>query len=325
MKIYHRSEFIIAAVLLASMLVIGLINPAFWHPDNLFNLLRNNIVIGIMAMGVLLIMISGGIDVSFPAFAVAGMYLSVKLVIALEYQGVILPIACAVIIGGALGLVNGFFVSRFKLIPLIVTLGTGGMVRGFLLGVVGTSMININKMPKDLIELSKIQLYSGTNADGTAFGLTALILVYAAAALGVHLLLKYTMLGRSIYALGGDPVSAQRAGFNISAIQYFIYGFAGALAGLAGILHSSMIWLANPRDMMGLELDVIAAVVLGGASIFGGKGSVLGTLLGVFMLVMVKNSLIIMRVETTWQRVVVGLIIIAATAMTAYRDRKQQV
>ena len=123
MKIYHRSEFIIAAVLLASMLVIGLINPAFWHPDNLFNLLRNNIVIGIMAMGVLLIMISGGIDVSFPAFAVAGMYLSVKLVIALEYQGVILPIACAVLIGGALGLVNGFFVSRFKLIPLIVTLG----------------------------------------------------------------------------------------------------------------------------------------------------------------------------------------------------------
>jgi simple sugar transport system permease protein len=83
-----------------------------------------------------------------------------------------------------------------------------------------------------------------------------------------------------------------------------------------------MIWLANPRDFVGLELDVIAAVVLGGASIFGGRGTVLGTLMGVFMLVMVKNSLIIMKVDTTWQRVVVGLIIIAATAITAWRDRK---
>jgi simple sugar transport system permease protein len=86
-----------------------------------------------------------------------------------------------------------------------------------------------------------------------------------------------------------------------------------------------MIWLANPRDFTGLELEVIAAVVLGGASIFGGRGSVLGTLLGVFMLVMVKNSLIIMKVDTTWQKVVVGLIIIIATAITAWRDRKNLV
>ncbi|OWP38277.1 ABC transporter permease subunit, partial [Pseudomonas nitroreducens] len=88
--------------------------------------------------------------------------------------------------------------------------------------------------------------------------------------------------------------------------------------------HSGMIWLANPRDFVGLELDVIAAVVLGGASIFGGRGSVLGTMLGVFMLVMVKNSLIIMKVDTTWQRVAVGIIIIIATALTAWRDRRRQ-
>jgi len=84
-----------------------------------------------------------------------------------------------------------------------------------------------------------------------------------------------------------------------------------------------MIWQANPRDFIGLELDVIAAVVLGGASIFGGRGSVLGTMIGVFTLVMVKNSLILMKVDTTWQRVVVGVIIVAATAITAWRDRKK--
>ena len=325
MKLYQRSEFIIGAVLFSAMVIIGLINPAFWNLENIFNLFRNNIVIGIMAMGVLLVLISGGIDVSFPAFAVTGMYLTVKLMNALGLNGVVIPILISMGIGAFLGLINAFFVSKFKMIPLIVTLGTGGMVRGFLLGVVGTSMININKMPKALIEFSKIEIFSGMNPDGTKFGLTAMVLVYVLVALGVHWLLKYTMLGRSIYALGGDENSARRAGFNIPKIQYFVYCFAGALAGLAGILHASMIWLANPRDMMGLEMDVIAAVVLGGASIFGGKGSVLGTLLGVFMLVMVKNSLIIMHVETTWQRVVVGLIVILATALTAYRDRKQSI
>ena len=102
----------------------------------------------------------------------------------------------------------------------------------------------------------------------------------------------------------------------------FVYVTAGALAGFSGLLHSSMIWLANPRDFVGLELDVIAAVVLGGASIFGGRGTVLGTVLGVFILVMIQNSLILMGIDTTWQRVVVGGMLIAAVTVTALRDRR---
>ena len=100
------------------------------------------------------------------------------------------------------------------------------------------------------------------------------------------------------------------------------YVTAGALAGFSGLLHSSMIWLANPRDFVGLELDVIAAVVLGGASIFGGRGTVLGTVLGVFILVMIQNSLILMGIDTTWQRVVVGAMLVAAVTVTALRDRR---
>lgn len=322
MKFFQRSEFIIGSVLFSAMIMIGFVNPAFWDLDNIFNLLRNNIVMGIMAMGVLLVLISGGIDVSFPAFGVAAAYITVKLVVYLGLNGVMIPLVMAIVFGGLFGLINAFFVAKFKMIPLIVTLGTGGMVRGFLLGLIGTSMININKMPKPLIELSKYEIFSGVNANGTQYGLTVLVLFYVFAAIAVHILLKYTMLGRSIYALGGDPVSAERAGFNIPLIQTFVYCVAGALAGFAGILHNSLIWLSNPRDLMGFELDVIAAVVLGGASIFGGRGTVLGTVFGVFMLVLVKNSLIIMKVDTTWQRVVVGVIIIAATAITAYRDRK---
>jgi simple sugar transport system permease protein len=320
----RRSEVVIAGILLLAMILIGLVNPAFWQADNLFSLMRSNVIIGIMALGVLMIMISGGIDVSFPAFAVAAMYLTVKFMLWSGYEGIPFAFAMAAAIGLLLGAINAFFVYKFRMIPLIVTLGTGSMVRGFLLGVVGTSMININKMPDGLIDFAKIDIVSMTKADGTTYGLTAMVLVYLGLAVIVHLVLRHTMIGRGVYAYGGDPEAASRAGFDIRLILFFIYCFAGALAGFAGLLHAGMIWLANPRDFVGLELDVIAAVVLGGASIFGGRGSVLGTMLGVFMLVMVKNSLIIMKIDTTWQRVVVGVIIIIATAVTAWRDQKRK-
>lgn len=323
MALLRRSETVIAGILLLAMVLIGTINPAFWQLDNLFSLMRSNVIIGIMAMGVLLVLISGGIDVSFPAFAVAAMYLTIKGMLALGYNGVVLPLLAATLMGLAFGAVNGFFVYKFRMIPLIVTLGTSAMVRGFLLGVVGTSMININKMPTALIDFARTDVVSITKADGTTYGLTAMVLIYLGLALAMHLVLRYTMIGRSAYALGGDPEAARRAGFDLRKTIFFIYCVAGALAGFAGLLHSGMIWLANPRDFVGLELDVIAAVVLGGASIFGGRGSVLGTMLGVFMLVMVKNSLIIMHVDTTWQLVVVGLIVIAATALSAWRDRRR--
>ena len=323
MALLRRSETVIAGILLLAMVLIGTINPAFWQLDNLFSLMRSNVIIGIMALGVLLVLISGGIDVSFPAFAVAAMYLTIKGMLALGYNGVVLPLLAATIMGLLFGAVNGFFVYKFRMIPLIVTLGTSAMVRGFLLGVVGTSMININKMPTALIDFARTDVVSVTKADGTTYGLTAMVLIYVGLAVAMHLVLRYTMIGRSAYALGGDPEAARRAGFDLRKTIFFIYCVAGALAGFAGLLHSGMIWLANPRDFVGLELDVIAAVVLGGASIFGGRGSVLGTMLGVFMLVMVKNSLIIMRVDTTWQLVVVGSIVIVATALSAWRDRRR--
>ena len=319
----RRSEVVILLVLVVAMLGIGLVNPAFWQPQNLFSLVRSNIVIGIMALGVLMVMISGGIDVSFPAFAVAAMYLTVRGMLAFGYQGVFLPFLAATLIGLVLGAVNGFFVHTIRMIPLIVTLGTGSAVRGFLLGVVGTSMVNIDRMPPSLIAFGRRELVTISAADGTRYGLSAMIVAYLVLALFVHLLLRYTMIGRSVYALGGDAEAAKRVGFDVRRTTFFVYCLAGALAGFAGILHGSMIWLANPRDFVGLEMDVIAAVVLGGASIFGGRGSVPGTLLGVFMLVMVNSSLIIMHVDTTWQRVVVGGIVIVATAATSWRDRKR--
>ena len=323
MAFTRSTEFIIACVLIAAMVLIGLVNPAFWGLDNLFSLAKANVIIGIMALGVLLVMISGGIDVSFTAIAVAAMYITVKLMVAYKIDAVFLPFVGACLIGLVLGGFNAFIIERFKMIPLIVTLGTASIIRGLVLGLMGTSIVNINKMPKELIAFGKTDLAVAEAANGATFGLTAMVLVYLALALVIHAVLTRTMIGRSVYAYGGDPESAKRAGFDTRRTIWFVYCTAGMLAGFAGLLQASMIWQANPRDFQGFELDVIAAVVLGGASIFGGRGSVLGTVLGVFMLVMVKNSLILMKVYTTWQRVVVGLIIIIATAITAWRDRKK--
>lgn len=320
---WKSTEAMVAGVLLLAMVLIGFVNPAFWSLENLFSLARSNIVIGIMALGVLLVMISGGIDVSFPAFAVAAMYLVVRAMVDWGVPtGVLVPFLLATLIGAALGLVNALLVWKLRMIPLIVTLGTAAMVRGLLNGVVGTSNVNINKFPKSLIEFGKTDLITLTNAKGASFGLPATVLAYLGLALVVHLVLSRTMIGRSVYAYGASAESAKRVGFRTGRTLIFVYVTAGALAGFAGLLHSSMIWMANPRDFVGWELDVIAAVVLGGASIFGGRGSVLGTMLGVFMLVMIKNSLILMGIDTTWQRVVVGLMLIAAVALTALRDRK---
>lgn len=322
-RLPRHSETVIALVLIAAMVLIGLINPAFWSLSNLFSLARSNVIVGLMALGVLVVMISGGIDVSFPAFAVAAMYLTIRAMLAWHWHGVVGPFALAVAIGLALGLVNAFFVSRLRMIPLIVTLGTGAAVRGALLGLVGTSQINIDRMPQELIAFGNTTLITLAGPDGTHFGLSAMIIVYLLLALLVHLFLTRTLPGRGVYALGSAAEAARRVGFSPTRIIFTVYGLAGALAGCAGLLHGSMIWLANPRDFVGVELDVIAAVVLGGASIFGGRGSVLGTLLGVFMLVMVSNSLILMHIATTWQRIVVGSIIITATTVTALRDRRQ--
>ncbi|ONG56384.1 ABC transporter permease [Pseudoroseomonas deserti] len=319
----RHPELMVAAVLVIAVLAIGTINPVFWQPSNLFSLLRASVITGILALAVLLVMLSGGIDVSFPAFAIAAMYLTVKAMIAWQFDGVLLPFLMASSIGLALGLVNAVFVHYLRMIPLIVTLGTGTAVRGFILGVVGTSQINIDQMPPLLIAFARGEFFSVTQADGSQAGLSSMVLVYAGLAIAVHLILRHTMLGRGIYALGGGEEAARRVGFNTRRITFVIYGLAGALAGFAGLLHGAMIWTANPRDMVGLELDVIAAVVLGGASIFGGRGTVIGTMLGVLTLVVITNSLIILGVDTTWQRVVVGAIVIAATAVTAWRDRKR--
>ena len=136
------------------------------------------------------------------------------------------------------------------------------------------------------------------------------------------LIVRYTKIGRGIYAIGGDRVSAQRVGFNITQIQYFLYGFVGLLAGIAGIIHGSLIRRVNPFGIVGTELTVIAAVVLGGTRITGGRGTITGTLLGVLMITIINQNLILLGISSYWQQVVIGLLIIISVGITSYREKR---
>ncbi len=315
-RLLRRQEFWLALLLLVLGTGIGLAHPAFWSFANLFDLCQSSTVMGLFALGVLVVLISGGIDVSFAAIGAFSMYVTSRILLALNLgDSAALAFLVAAAIGMSLGLFNGLFIALFRLPTLIVTLGSASLFRGFLLAFIGTTIVN--NLPAGMIRFSRLTLWERTLPDGTAVGLPASFLLLVVAALLVGFVLQRTMLGRGTYAMGGNLVAAERAGFRIRRQQLFIYGLVGVLSGVAGLAHACMMRNANPFDLVGLELNVIAAVVLGGASITGGRGTVLGTVLGVLLVVAINNSLILLDIPSYWQKVVTGLVILASTGITA--------
>ena len=315
-RLLRRQEFWLALITLLLGLGIGLAKPAFLSLANLFDLCKSSTVTGLFALGVLVVVISGGIDVSFAAIGAFSMYVTTKILLALDFQGsVVIAFLLAGAIGIALGLFNAVFIAFFRLPTLIVTLGSASLFRGLLLGFIGTAILN--NLPPGMIRFSKLTLFGQMRPEAAAVGLSPSFLLLVLAALLVGFLLRRTMLGRGLYAMGGNLVAAQRAGFNLRRQQFFIYSLVGLLSGVAGLVHACMMRNANPFDLVGMELNVLAAVVLGGASITGGRGTVLGTMLGVLLIVTINNSLILLDIPSYWQKVVTGLVILASTAVTA--------
>jgi simple sugar transport system permease protein len=319
-RLLRRSEFLVAATIIILCLIIGLRNPIFFSVGYLFDLLRSSIVIGIFAMGVLIVLVSGGIDLSFMAIGIFALYSTVKLMKAFAPNAPIWPaFVVAALIGLGLGLINGFFIAKFRLPTLIVTLGTMSMFQGFLLFVIGNNIIR--DVPPAVTAFARSVIVQVPLERGIAT-LHPAIFITLGSIFITYFLLNYTMLGRGIYALGGAREAAERAGFNIARTQYFIYGFVGVLSGIAGMTFGSLARQANPQDLVGTELSVIAAVVLGGATLTGGRGTVIGTILGVALVTIANNSLILIGVPGVWQRVVIGIIILVGTGLPAIQARR---
>lgn len=318
---WTRNETLVAGVILLFCLIATLSDPRFFTITTVSDLLRAAIVIGILAVGAMLVLVSGGIDVSFTAVAVFAMYSSTLLSLGI-WPDMPWPLIflIAVVIGAALGAINGFFIAFLGLPTLIVTLGTLSIFRGFLLTFIGSQ--RISDLPPAMRDFSRGVLARGTTDAGNFYSIPWSALALLFVIILTWFILNKTMLGRSIYAIGGSVESARRIGINVRWTQFFVYVYVGALAGLAGIIHGSVGRMADPFSLVGLELSVIAAVVLGGARLIGGYGTLIGTILGVALIVIVQNSLIVVGIPTTWQSVTIGALILLGTGVPAYRAKR---
>jgi simple sugar transport system permease protein len=317
-----NNEGTLALVLLALVATISIVNPVFFSLTTMFSIMRGSLVPLIFALGVLIVIISGGIDVSFAAIAIFSAYTTVKIAQDGNFDpGLIGITIIAAFFGAMLGFLNGAAIAWFRLPTLIVTLGTQTLFRGILLAYVGSKYIA--NPPISLDEVAKTNIVSIVNEQERGAFLHVLVVPVAILAILVAWLLKKTMFGIAIYAIGGDSESARRVGFPVIRVQVLVYMLVGVLAAIAGVFHVTLGRNANPQDLVGNELDVIAAVVLGGASVFGGRGSVLGTVLGVLLIQVINNSLILAGVPTAWQRAAVGVLLIVGVGIQALSEKKK--
>jgi simple sugar transport system permease protein len=272
---------------------------------------------------VLIVIISGGIDVSFPIVGIFSGYTAVIIMQKLELnpESLFIPIVLAVLIGIALGGFNAIAIAGFGIPTLIATLGTAGIFRGVMLSFIGASFIS--DIPIGLDKFSTADLVKFESDAGTLVRLHVLVIPVAIITILVALLLSRTIFGRSVYALGGGTEPTRRLGISVKRTQAKIYMLVGGLSGLAGILYVSLQRKANPYDLAGSELDVIAAVVLGGASIMGGYGTVFGTVLGVLFINMIKNNLVLLGVSSSWQRAAVGVLLVIGITIQAISENRK--
>ena len=322
-KLLRRNETVLIIAIIIFSLVIGSKSPEFFTLANLFDILRSSFVQLLFALGVLIVIISGGIDVSFPIVGIFSGYTAVIIMQKLELnpESILIPIVLAVLIGIALGGFNAIAIAGFGIPTLITTLGTAGIFRGVMLSFIGASFIS--DIPIGLDKFSTSDLIKFESDAGTLVRLHILVIPVTIITVLVALLLSRTIFGRSVYALGGGAEPTRRLGISVKRTQAKIYMLVGGLSGLAGILYVSLQRKANPYDLAGSELDVIAAVVLGGASIMGGYGTVFGTVLGVLFINMIKNNLVLLGVSSSWQRAAVGVLLVIGITIQAISENRK--
>jgi ribose transport system permease protein len=288
-------RMLVLAVVLA--LILSIISPHFFTERNMFNILDQSVVLGIIAVGMTLVILTGGIDLSVGS--VAGLS---GIVLALLLKELPIPVAIVIAVGcGALiGLFSGVLIAIFGLAPFVVTLGVMAMGRS--LAYIVSGQRSISGLPMGLQDI----VYT------TVLGIPTNVIFLIALYIATWAWLTYSKGGRTIYAVGSNIEAARAAGLSTTFYSILPYVVSGALAATAMTFSLAQIMSADPIGGNQLELDAIAAVVIGGASLFGGRGSIFGTLMGVLIMVMIRNGLNLLGVSPFWQGTAIGAIIILA-------------
>jgi simple sugar transport system permease protein len=316
-KLTQRNEFYIFLVVVLLGIVIQIRSGQFFTPNNLVDIASALIVPGIFAIGAFMVIVSGGIDVSFPALASLSVYATTRILTDANYQGgILLPILMVVAFGALLGAFNGFFIAYLKLPTLIITLGTSSVFKGIMQGVLNSTQIP--KIPEGMQQFGLGALFIAENkTSGLTSRMPVAMIILLAVIAVAYFVLRYTMYGRGLFAIGGNETSAYRAGFNVKAIKFMLYIAVGIVSSLAGLIRVCMMGQCHPTNMLGMEMMIIAGIVLGGTAISGGAGSLTGCMIGTILIVMVQNSLILLGVPTFWQGFFLGMLIIVGTGISA--------
>ena len=291
-------------------------NPGFFQIQTVFDIIKTSSTTMIVAMGLLVVMISGGIDVSFMAIALFGSYTSLYIMIQTGINNLAFAFAVSMAIGVVLGLVNAVLISWLKLPPFIITLGTQNLFHGIMTTFISDKSFGSGVLPECLHKFGQGTLFKVATANGST-GLTVSLIPVLIAGLATYFILRKTMIGRGIVAIGNDEESARRAGFNPFKIRLFVYAYSGALAGMMGIVYAAQVNALYPNKMVGDELMVVAAVVIGGTKITGGQGKIFGAVLGVLITYLLNSTLIMIGLSSSWNNLFVGAMLVIAVAITS--------
>ena len=309
-KIFLSKEMVITYVLLVIMLGITAINPVFMTKNNLLSILKQVAIVAIVAVGQTFVISSGGIDLS------VGYVMAVSSIVfatLLRNEVAFIPAALAgIICSTILGFANGLMVTKLKLPPFIITFGMSNIAKGIVLVITQSYVIQV----KNPI-VSKIGIGDFLGVPILAYFVPFFIII------GWFLLNK-TIFGNHVLAIGGNESAARLSGIKVHKTKIIVYTMTGILCGIAGILITARLNGGNPNAGLTTDMDTIAAVIVGGTSLNGGIGTVIGTFIGAYLMGVIRNGLVLMNVDLYWQTIVTGTIVITVCAVKeALRSRKQ--
>jgi ribose/xylose/arabinose/galactoside ABC-type transport system permease subunit len=303
-------EVVLLVVLIVLMVVMSLLSPLFFTIGNLLNTSRFFVEVGLMALGMTLIIITGGIDLS-----VGSNLALVSVAVGFSYAaGLPLPLAIVfgLVVGVGAGLFNGLFITLLDLHPLVVTLGTFALFQGLAYGLSKAEAVS---------DFPDWFAYFGQAYFGPVPGQ---LFIFIVAVVVVWMILSRTRFGRYVYAIGNNEEAARFSGVPVRRVKLALYSGIGLLVGMAAVIYTSRVYTARGDSGLGLELDVISAVVLGGASIYGGSGTIGGTVLGVLIIATLRNGLVLAGVPSTWQVFVLGVLLLVAVFLNEFFRRREE-
>lgn len=294
--------------LIVLFVALAIASPYFLTGANLSSVVRQTAVINTMALGMTMIIVAGGIDLSVGAIlAFSGLLGSMAMQAGYPiWQGVVVGLACGLFCGWS----NGFLATRLRINPFIVTLGTLGILRGVTLII--SNGLPVHKIPPRFAFLG----------EGNLLGVPFVLWILAVCAVATHVLLEHTRLGRYAFAIGSNEAAAFYTGIPVAFHTTAVYALSGLLCGLAGMIEASRLMTGQPTAGQGYELQVIAAVVIGGGSLRGGEGSVIGTLIGAFIMGLLSNGSDLLGISPYLQQAIIGAVIILAVTVDEMRKRK---